>query len=591
MPGTNLTRDEAADPRRPPGRHVVHHRPRPHRLATRSSRPPPCSVHLPRARREHLRRPGRRHRPRDHAQRRALDAFDVYRTAGSARRPAGRQRARVSVPSCPTATPARACTASSTRPTSGSTSTRQFEVPDARRVFTTFEQPDLKSVFTFNVTAPVGLEGRLQRADAGARGPRRTARSVWRFPATKRMSTYITALVAGEYHEVHDVYEGKHGTIPLGHYCRQSLVEHLDRDELIEDHQAGLRVLRGGLRLPLPVRASTTSSTCRSTTWARWRTPACVTLRDEYLPRSRQDALVLRVPRLGDPARDGAHVVRRPGHHEVVGRPLAQRVLRRVGLLPRARSRHRVHRVVDRLHQRPQELGAAPGPAALDAPDRGRQPRPRGRRGQLRRHHLRQGRLGAQAAGRLGRARRLPGRPAAVLQGPRSTPTPSSPTCSPPWRSPPAASSTPGPRSGCRPSGVNTLAAELRARRRRRLHVLRRPPDGRAPTTRRCAGTASASASTTTVEATAAWCAATSVEIDVEGDRTEVAELVGQQQPDLLLLNDGDLDLRQDPPRRALAGDRGRRHAAARRLAGPRAVLGRRVGHDPRRRDVARPTS
>ena len=30
----------------------------------------------------------------------------------------------------------------------------QFEVPDARRVFTTFEQPDLKAPFTFNVTAP-----------------------------------------------------------------------------------------------------------------------------------------------------------------------------------------------------------------------------------------------------------------------------------------------------------------------------------------------------------------------------------------------------------------------------------------------------
>ena len=30
----------------------------------------------------------------------------------------------------------------------------QFEVPDARRVFACFEQPDLKSVFNFNVTAP-----------------------------------------------------------------------------------------------------------------------------------------------------------------------------------------------------------------------------------------------------------------------------------------------------------------------------------------------------------------------------------------------------------------------------------------------------
>ena len=30
----------------------------------------------------------------------------------------------------------------------------QFEVPDARRVFATFEQPDEESTYTFNVTAP-----------------------------------------------------------------------------------------------------------------------------------------------------------------------------------------------------------------------------------------------------------------------------------------------------------------------------------------------------------------------------------------------------------------------------------------------------
>jgi aminopeptidase N len=32
----------------------------------------------------------------------------------------------------------------------------QFEVPDARRVYTTFEQPDLKSVYTWTVVAPEG---------------------------------------------------------------------------------------------------------------------------------------------------------------------------------------------------------------------------------------------------------------------------------------------------------------------------------------------------------------------------------------------------------------------------------------------------
>ena len=54
----------------------------------------------------------------------------------------------------------------------------QFEVPDARRVYTTFEQPDLKAPFTFTVTAPEPLEGRLQLPVARARGRRRGQRRV-----------------------------------------------------------------------------------------------------------------------------------------------------------------------------------------------------------------------------------------------------------------------------------------------------------------------------------------------------------------------------------------------------------------------------
>ena len=61
-------------------------------------------------------------------------------------------------------------------------------------------------------------------------------------------------------------------------------------------------------------------------------------------------------------------------------------------------------------------LGLPPGPALLDPPDRRRHPRPRGRRGQLRRHHLRQGRLGAQAARRLRRPRAVRRRAARLLR-------------------------------------------------------------------------------------------------------------------------------------------------------------------------------
>ena len=315
----------------------------------------------------------------------------------------------------------------------------------------------------------------------------------------------------------------------------------------------------------------------------------CVTLRDEYLPRSRQDRRVLRVPRLGDPARDGAHVVRRPRDHAVVGRPLAQRVVRRVGLLPRRRRGHRVHRVLDRLHQRPQELGLPPGPAAQHPPDRRRQPRPAGGRGELRRHHLRQGRLGAQAARRLGRPGQLPRRhPAATSRTSRS-PTPSSPTCWPRSRRPPAASSTRWAQEWLQTSGVNTLRAGVRARRRRQLHLVRGAPDRR----RRLPDAAPAPARHRPVRraSTAAWCGVPPSRPTSRASSPRSPSWSASEQPDLLLLNDGDLayaKIRLDE--RSLATVVGGL-ATARRLAGPGAVLGRGVGHDPRRRDVAPPTS
>ena len=87
------------------------------------------------------------------------------------------------------------------------------------------------------------------------------------------MSTYITALIAGEYHEVQRHLRGQAGDIPLGHYCRQSLVEHLDADELFTVTKQGFEFFEEPFDCPTRS-ASTTSSTCRSTTWARWRTPA-----------------------------------------------------------------------------------------------------------------------------------------------------------------------------------------------------------------------------------------------------------------------------------------------------------------------------
>ncbi|MEU1375927.1 aminopeptidase N [Streptomyces triculaminicus] len=110
----------------------------------------------------------------------------------------------------------------------------QFEVPDARRVFASFEQPDLKATFQFTVKAPEGWT-----VISNSPTPERPADNVWRFEPTPRISTYITALIAGPYHAVHSTYEKDGQTVPLGIYCRPSLAEFLDADAIFEVTRQG----------------------------------------------------------------------------------------------------------------------------------------------------------------------------------------------------------------------------------------------------------------------------------------------------------------------------------------------------------------
>ncbi|MFD8154209.1 MULTISPECIES: aminopeptidase N [unclassified Streptomyces] len=109
----------------------------------------------------------------------------------------------------------------------------QFEVPDARRVFASFEQPDLKATFQFTVKAP---EGWTVVSNSPTPEPQD---NVWVFEPTPRISTYITALIAGPYHSVHSVYEKDGQSVPLGIYCRPSLAEYLDSDAIFEVTRQG----------------------------------------------------------------------------------------------------------------------------------------------------------------------------------------------------------------------------------------------------------------------------------------------------------------------------------------------------------------
>ncbi|MEU6080792.1 aminopeptidase N [Streptomyces sp. NPDC047108] len=109
----------------------------------------------------------------------------------------------------------------------------QFEVPDARRVFASFEQPDLKATFQFTVKAP---EGWTVISNSPTPEP---VENIWRFEPTPRISTYITALIVGPYHSVHSSWEKDSRTVPLGIYCRPSLAGHLDSDAIFEVTRQG----------------------------------------------------------------------------------------------------------------------------------------------------------------------------------------------------------------------------------------------------------------------------------------------------------------------------------------------------------------
>ncbi|WP_067602014.1 aminopeptidase N [Nocardiopsis listeri] len=117
----------------------------------------------------------------------------------------------------------------------------QFETADAQRMFTCFDQPDLKGTFELTVYAPPSWEVVSNSAPDVEREAAGDERVRWHFPATPVMSTYITALIAGPYHVVRDEHDG----IPLGLYCRASLAEHLDSDALFEVTKQGFDFFHG----------------------------------------------------------------------------------------------------------------------------------------------------------------------------------------------------------------------------------------------------------------------------------------------------------------------------------------------------------
>ncbi|MFH8463649.1 aminopeptidase N [Streptomyces sp. NPDC017991] len=156
----------------------------------------------------------------------------------------------------------------------------QFEVPDARRVFASFEQPDLKATFQFTVKAPSGW---TVISNSPTPEPKD---DVWEFEPTPRISTYVTALILGPYHSVHSVYEKDGQSVPLGIYCRPSLAEFLDSDAIFEVTRQGFEWFQEKFDYAYPFKKYDQLFVPEFNAGAMENAGA-VTIRDQYVFRSK----------------------------------------------------------------------------------------------------------------------------------------------------------------------------------------------------------------------------------------------------------------------------------------------------------------
>ena len=164
----------------------------------------------------------------------------------------------------------------------------QFETADARRMYATFEQPDQKATFQLTVLAPAHWNVFTNsRSVAGELIGEGIAR--FEHASTPVISTYITALVAGEYHVVRGQITSAAGLLPASVACRASMAEFLDADRILETTQRGFDVFESTFGVPYAF-DSYDQIFVPEFNFGAMENAGCVTFRDQYLFRSRVTA-------------------------------------------------------------------------------------------------------------------------------------------------------------------------------------------------------------------------------------------------------------------------------------------------------------
>ncbi|WP_151529090.1 MULTISPECIES: aminopeptidase N [Corynebacterium] len=168
----------------------------------------------------------------------------------------------------------------------------QFETADAKRVYACFDQPDLKATYRLSAVTPqdwiVITNGETTCTESEGK---RVHTADFPYP----ISTYIAAVCAGPYHEVRETWTGTlthHPEtpadqptdleIPMGLYCRASLADSLDAERIFTETRQGFDFYHRNFGVAYPF-GKYDQVFVPEFNMGAMENAGCVTHRDEYV--------------------------------------------------------------------------------------------------------------------------------------------------------------------------------------------------------------------------------------------------------------------------------------------------------------------
>lgn len=156
----------------------------------------------------------------------------------------------------------------------------QFETGDARQMYACFDQPDQKATFTISAITPKHWEVISNYEIDSVTDVGSDSKKV-QFKESQIISTYVTAIVAGPYQHVHDEYVGEK-TIPLGIYARKSFFHHVDADNIFKVTKQGFAYFEKTFGLAYPF-GKYDQLAVAEYNWGAMENVGCVTFHEDVL--------------------------------------------------------------------------------------------------------------------------------------------------------------------------------------------------------------------------------------------------------------------------------------------------------------------